>query len=328
MKRNIITLVICIGCALNIMAQQRERFSLDIPATYPIVTNSLYKTISFMDNRLNKTRNQYIVNPELFSRQLSSFVDQATDHTAQSRTLLFQLRDLSFEASDNKGFSHIRASLYEVSNSQYYVIGTLDTEVQVQNNKNMADRLQREVSAAIISFVGKSLDQNVIDNTPYTLDDIRHIDSVEKESSQLYKNDTYRDGIYYSFESFRAQQPTVTKMEVRFKKNKLSEIKLVDQSTNKSKKLEPASIYAIVLDGQAYITFDNKYYPLYLDNGNLLFDTEHNSSNIGFAPSFSVGIGSGGYRGGGIGLGVFTRTKKETATYMIDHLNGRFTQVN
>lgn len=328
MKRNIITLIICIGCALNIMAQQRERFTLDIPSTYPTVTNSLYKTISFIDNRLNKTRNQYIVNAELFSRQLSSFVDKATDHTAENRTLLFQLRDLSFETSGNKGFSHIRASLYEASNSQYYMIGTLDTEVQVQNNKNMADRLQGEVSAAIISFVGKNLDQPYIDNVPYTLDDIRHIDSVEKESSQLYKDDTYRDGIYYTFESFKAQQPTVTKIEVRFKKNKLSEIKLVDQSTNKSKKLDPANIYAVVLDGQAYITFDNKYYPLYFDNGNLLFDAEHNSSNIGFAPSFSVGIGSGGYRGGGIGLGVFTRTKKETVTYIIDHLNGNFIPIN
>lgn len=324
MKRNITILLTFVICVLHSTAQQRDRFSLNIAETYPVVQNSLYSTISFMDSRLNKTQNQYLVNAELISRELSALLDKSIDGTAQNRSMLFQLRDLSFETDGNKGFSHIRVSLYESDNSQYFMIGTLDTDVQIQVNTNLSNRLQQEVSATIISFVADNLQKPYIDVVPYTLDDVRHIDSVEKESTQLFNDDVHKDGVYYTFESFMAQEPLVTKMEVRFKKDKLSEIRLIDRTSNKFKKIDPASIYAVVLDGQAYVTFDKKYCPLYFDNGNLLFDAEHKSSNVGFAPSFSMGIGSGGYRGGGIGLGVFTQSKKETVTYMIDHLNGNF----
>lgn len=328
MKRNIIAAIILIMFALNISAQQRDNFSLDIKETHPIVQNSLYNTISFMDSRLNRTRDQYIVNAELFSWQLSSFVNMITDRTAKNGTMLFQLRNLSFETEGDKGFSHIRATLYESLNSQFYMIATLDTEIQVANGKNISPRLQEEISSTITSFIADNLTQPYTDNIPYTLDDIRHIDTIEKESSELYKDQGYRDGIYYTFDSFKNQKPIVTKMEVRFKKEKLSEIKIIDRSNNKFRKVNPSDIYAVVLDGQIYIALDKKYYTVYPDKGNLLFDAEYNSSNVGFAPSFSVGIGSGGYRGGGIGLGVFTKTKKETVTYMIDHMNGRFIKIN
>ena len=82
-----------------------------------------------MDSRLNRTRDQYIVNAELFSWQLSSFVNMITDRTAKNGTMLFQLRNLSFETEGDKGFSHIRATLYESLNSQFYMIATLDTEI-------------------------------------------------------------------------------------------------------------------------------------------------------------------------------------------------------
>lgn len=327
MKRNIIAAIIFTILALNTSAQQRDNFSLNIKEIYPEVQNSLYNTISFMDSRLNRTRDQYIVNAESFSWQLSSFINMITDRTANNRTILFQLRDLSFEREGNKGSSHIRATLYESLNSQFYMIATLDTEVQIENSQKITSRLQEEVSSTITSFIANNLTQPYIDNVPYTLDDVRHIDSIEKESSALFKNEGYKDGIYYTFDSFKNQQPTVTKMEVRFKKDKLSEIKIIDRTNNKFRKINPSDIYAVVLDGQIYVALDKKYYPVYSDNGNLLFDAEYSSSNVGFAPSFSVGIGSGGYRGGGIGLGVFTRTKKETISYMIDHINGKFVRI-
>lgn len=328
MKKNIVILIISIIYALNVSAQQRDHFSLYIPNTYPVTQNSLYTNISFIDSRLNRTRSQYIVNAELFSMQLSTFMNMATDRTAQNRTILFQLRNLSFETEDNTGSSHIRVTLYESANSQFYMIGTLDTQVQVRSNNNISAHLQNKISTTILSFIKDNLTTPYTDNIPYTLDDIRHIDSIEKESSQAFNQDSFRDGIYYTFESFKAQQPLVTKMEVKFKKNKLSEIKLADKYSNKFKKLEPSAIYGAVIDGQAYIALEKKYYPIYSDNGNLYFDVERSSSNLGISPSFSIGIGSGGYRGGGIGLGVFTHTKKESVTYMIDHLNGNFIPVN
>lgn len=326
--KKISLLIILALCVLNIRAQQRERFSLRIPAVTPVVENSLYSSVSLLDSRVNKTQNQFIIVEQAFSIELSSVLNSLITTSAQNRVLLFQLRDLSFEVDGNNGMSHIRATLYESLNSQYYFIGTLDTNVEIRDSKNVSAALQEEVSRALISFIAGKLTQPYIDNVPYTLEDVRHIDYTEKSALPLYKMSLYTDGVYYTYEGFADQQPAITKMEVKYKKNIPAEIRIENKSDGKFKKIDTESFYAVVLGGQAYISFNKKLWPLYMDNGDLFFDAEQNVSRVGFAPSFSIGIGSGGYRGGGIGLGVYNQSRKQIFTYKIDHLSGTFIPLN
>lgn len=328
MKKVIIVSTLLLICLASAFAQQSKQLHLTIPQENKIISNSLYNKISVLDSRINQNRYQFTINEQSFTKELALFLELSTDQSAHNGTLLLQIRDLSFYTNNLKGESNIRVTLYSVLNSQYYLIGTLDTEIRINAEKNTSEQLQNAVSKTILWFVSDKLAQPYIDNVPYSWEDINHIDHIERDATALYNNkQELVNGIYYSFKDIVTQTPNEAQMELKFKKDQLNEVKIKDQTDGKYKKVKPEQIYAVIADEQVYISFNKKYHLAYFNNGALYFDTEETSSNLGFSPSVSFGIGSGGYRGGGIGIGVFTRSKKDLITYKVDHINGKFIQI-
>lgn len=329
-----ILVVAIIGWAQAFATNNRpEPFSLRTANNLPTVQNSLYNSISFLNSKgfSQSYPTDFEINDSQFSMDITNAVNQMIDRTAQYRNVLFQLRDLSFYIDGFEGKSHVRATLYESTETGFLKIGTLDTDIEVQSGKNLLAILKANTSAAIIDFISQNLTNRPINNVAYSLEDIQNIDNIEKISISLYDTNTYysgyKEGIYYTFDSFIQQQPIKANLEGKYKKEKLTEVKYKDQD-NKFKKISPDKVYAVVLDNIAYIAYNNKYYRMYLDNGDLCFDVEEKSSNVGVSPSFGIGIGSGGYRGGGLGIGITTRTQKQLVTYKIDHINGKFIPIN
>lgn len=310
--------------ACPIKAQQLEPFDLQLPTAHT-VNNSLYSNVEFLDNRSDAEYNHLPIDHATFNNKLNYFVDQSAKTTAQNGILFVQLRSLDtfFDKKKKCYTTSLRINLFERINNNYYFINGLDTTLETPEKQSPV----ASISDLIYDYIAKNLSATYTDNQPYTLDDIHNFDLIEKVEMPLYTNAKLVDGIYLNFEDFAKQYPLDDKMEVKMKKGEIKEIKAMNMRSKKSIKVKPESIYAIVVDGQPYISFDKKYLPLYKDNDDLWFEDESIEGNLSVIPSGGISFGSGGYRGGGIGLNFQKNNRKIKIVYKVDHLTGKATQV-
>ena len=321
MKKLISICIISFIFATNLIARDNIKvFDLIVPAIEIQVENSLYNNIEFVDDRPDWEYQYVRINSQNFRTQLKTIIDYTIDRSANNGSLLLQLRNLDIEnISSKEAEALIRINLYEKENNNYYRIASLDSKILIENQQYFEELISNVIS----NFIIQNLKQEHIEPEPYSIDNIHNLTTLEKSEIPLYKNTSYKDGIYQFFKDFADQTPLDYKVTPKFKKNELKEIK-ISSKDEKPKKIEPKIIYAVVVGGQPYIATEKKYCPLYRDGDNFWFEDYESKSRFSVSPSFSVGIGSGGYRGGGIGIGVFTQSKKIRTTYFIDHLSGDF----
>lgn len=326
MKR-IILILISVLSAYQIHGQT-VNFELVMPED--VVKNSLYNSIECINEmqahqnlgRINyPSKIEIVVERTSIQTQLNTLMQHITDQTAGSRTLVLHIRDLFFgEGGDKNTLCHIRMNLYEKDDADYRLIGITD-QLLSDNPK----QIMTEASHTITSFIADNLTKEPMEGAPYTLDEVKNITSVEKAETPLYTTATFKDGIYLTYLSFADQQPEVQEIQAKVKDNILKEVKILNAETNKWEKVKPESVYAIVADGNAYISKDKKYYRIYRDMDDLKFVAEE-SAGHSVRPMGSFGVSTGnrgtGF-GGGIGI-VIGPKKKDKVTYMIDHLNGDF----
>lgn len=332
MKKAILILInlLCI-CNISIYAQQTVDFELIMPAG--IVDNSRYNRIQLMDELegredlgyvLNSSRYKAVIDQVPLAIQLDTLMQRITDATAGNSTLLLQLRDLNFAVDGNDhAFCHIRINLYEEDDSGYRFISIIDTTAITKHKE-----ILNEASYIITSFITDNLTSEPLAGAPYTLDEIRNITSFEKSETPLYTRYAYEDGIYPDFYSFVNQQPQKYQMQHKVKNDELKEIKILNTETNKWVKVKPQEVYAVAVDGKAYVSEDKKFYRIYRDGEDFKFIAEK-SAGHSIHPTGGVSISTGNYGtgfGGGIGI-VIGPKKKERIEYMIDHLNGDFIYV-
>lgn len=301
-----------------------KSFQLIIPET-EVISNSLYNDIEFLDSRTDYEYEMLRIDRAMFTGQLNTLLHRLTDSTAHDGVLFFQLRDLSLEKSSNNtgDFVHLRVTLFERINTDYLMINSIDEKIPVPKSKWSAEVM----SDAITNVITSNLKQAYTDPKPFNLDNIYNIAFFEKENLRLYNTKSLTDGVYTCFSDFADQIPSDLKMIPKFKKSELKEIKIVLPGSDKEQKPEIGQIYAVVIDGQSYIAAGKKYIPMYKDGDDFYFEDEVSNNKVGFAPSFSVGFGSGGYRGAGIGLGIYTKSDKQKMNFKIDHINGDFVPV-
>jgi len=322
MKKVSILFILILISVIGIYAKDDGKsFRLVIPETTK-VSNSLYNNIEFLDSRNNYEYDLLRIDPASFLSQLNTLLQALTNETAHDATLFIQLRDLSLEKeSKNEGeYAHLRITLYERINSDYLMIGTTDEKIPLPKPKEYMET----ISQAITDIISSNLLQAYTDPKPFTLENVHHIAFFEKENLKVYNTNSFANGIYLTFLDFINQVPDERKITTKFKKGELKEIKIINPENNKERKLDAAYIFAVVIDGQPYISVDNKYIPMYKVDDDFYFEDEISNSKVGFAPSFSFGIGSGGYRGAGIGLGIYGKSAKQKINFRIDHLNGDF----
>ncbi|HCO68186.1 MAG TPA: hypothetical protein DIT04_10595 [Dysgonomonas sp.] len=324
MKKQTVLLILLFVCVFNLTAGNNDELRLIIP-DMPVVSSSLYTSVIFLDDRPDYEFERIKIDSRSFNSQLNSLMLKITDRTARNGTLFFQLRNLSL--SKNKGlgdYSHLRVTFYHKIDSDYFFITTVDQKVPIKKTKEFAEIISREIAGLIAG----NLTKPYTDPKSYTNEELRNIAFHEKAPLTAYNTNIFADGVYLSFSDFINQTPERRTVIPKFKKNELKEIKIINPENKKERKISPQNIYAVVVDGQPYIATDKEFLPLRFENDEFLFEDEISNSKIGVSPAVSVGIGSGGYRGGGIGIGIFTHSQKMKILFKIDHLTGEFMPVS
>lgn len=338
MKKLFILTLLAYVFIIGIMAQDKRTKAFNLVMPENVVENSLYNNIEFLDSRLYKedlgyvqtgmlNNYAYLVDQIPFAHQFDSLINSITNETAQHKTLLLQLRNLNFseitKAMSETGYCHVRMSLYEKEYPDYYLIATLDTLLTVKA-MDVTGKLIKSSSGIITTFISDNLVSKRTDEAPFLLADIHNIDFFEKNNMKLYSADTYIDGIYPDFASFANQTPIADELTPKFdSSNNLKEIKKLNEQ-NKLKKLNPKDFYAVVVDGQPYITSNKSYIPVYKVKDEFKF---LNDGNIRIDMGAYVGAGiAAGIVGGLLGVAIIPvpSNQPEKVEMTIDHLNGHF----
>jgi hypothetical protein len=331
--------MVVLFCSIVTNAKERTKaFELQIPDV--IVENSLYSNLAYFDSREHNDNFGY-VQTSMFNNmtfmidetpldvQLNNLIKHVVEpNSALGRTLLFDLRDINFseitKSHSETGYCHIRISLFEEYDSQYYFISTLDTVVTIKA-MDVTGKLIKSASEAITYFVINNLTQEPVDEVPYTIDGVRDIDYYEKDNLQLYNTEVYKDGIYCDFKSFVNQTPESKSVIPKFKNGNLTEIRTFSEGEEKPRKIKPQNIYAVIIDGNPYISTGKSYLPVYKENNEFKFVDDGNMrTNVGAA--IGAGIVGGlfaGLMGGGF-IYVPISQQREKVVMLIDHLSGQF----
>lgn len=342
MKKIISLLIIlcCFGYTVKAAADTKA-FELITP-TNLMVDTSLYNKIEFIDSR---SFNDYLgfVQTSIFNyqtpvveetsleKQLKNVFQQITTQNAQKRTLLFQLRRLYFseitKSASETGYCHIRYNLYEKKDNRYYFISMLDTLVTVKAI-DVTSKLLNKASNTIVSQIANSLTQEANPNQSYSMVDVLNINYFEKGDLKLYGIHQLKDGLYKDFKSFANQTPKEVAIEPYFEDSLLVSFKATDIKTNKQIKFKTDEVYAIVINGQAYVSNYKCYVPIFKKDGEYQFINKGTIRNSTFF--HTVGIPNPNKK---FNFGKYlttpmylekNRITDEPIIMTVDHLSGEF----
>jgi uncharacterized protein with FMN-binding domain len=331
MHKLLLAFVAMISLPLALFAQRTtEDFQISLPDQ--VISNSLYKTISYLDSRFDTThmgivqlgafnRKARVVPKTSFSTQLTNVMNTITDSTSRNGELLFQLRQLSFAeitgAMSEKGYCFLRAALYAHINDTYQKINAIDTVLLV-SSMDVTRALFRHGSKAITGLITGSLLIPAADSNYLSLTDIQKIDSIEKRKIKVYNTSAYSDGLYLNYSSFMNQVPD-KQITVDVNGAKISAVKMLDEHGKKIK-VKAKDVYAIVNNGQPFIATEYGYYPMQRINDDLCFTGKAKiTANTGSVVAASVLFGIIG--------GLMASNANAVFEMKIDHINGGFIHI-
>ena len=312
----------------KLFSQNRtEDFEITLPDKK--VSNSLYKTIRFIDSRydtssigivqLGAFNKKAKVVPEIpFATQLSNVMNALRDATAKDGELLFQLRQFNFAeltgAMSEKGYCYLRAWLYSNKNGRYQKIASIDTVIFIKA-MDVTKALFRNGSKTITNFIADNLLKDATDLQYYSFRDILQIDSMEKNDIPLYTTSQMKEGLYETYRSFLNQTPD-KQVTAESKDEKIASVKTINEN-GKTDKVKSKDVYAIVSNGKPFIATDYGYYPLQKINDDFYFTGKAKvNANTGDVIAASIFFGIIG--------GLIASDAEATFEMKIDHINGGF----
>ena len=329
MYKIVLAQVFLLFVCVNAFAQNVVDFELSQPVTK--VDSSLYNTITFIDSR-DDTTNVGVVQTGFFNRmglvkaktplatQVSSvFNSLITAHAKQGETLL-QLRQFSFAelitGLSERGYCYMQARLYAKNGERYKKISSIDTIITLSSSIDVSNSILKAGKEGISNFIRNGIILKPTDSVSYSYHDILKIDSIEKRKIKLYNADTYKDGLYATFQSFMNQvpdKPISSEGHVLFP----GFVKTTDED-GKLKDVKSKDFYAAVYQGQPYICSKTGYYPLEKVKDDFYFIGDAKSSaNTGTMVAASALFGVVG--------GIIASAPTTSFFYMkIDHKNGKF----
>lgn len=319
--------VIILLATLNLCAQNIAReFEIALPGYK--VENSLYNTIRAVDSRAGDTvigiinygalRNidAKLVMATSLQSQLTNVLNDLTDTSAKNGELLFQLNRFSFVETWGTRYCHLIATLYDGSNGGYKPLALLDTTL-VLPPKNLSPTLTDNAGKLISDLIARRLLQHSKSSTIYSIDDVKHIDSIDMQKIPLYTATGYTDGIYKSFQSFAQQMPDQQGTIIEDGAN-ISTVKIAG-ADGKKIKLKPADVYAVVYKGQPFIATAFGYYKL-VKTGDNNFYFSGLVKKLGDSDDDNKGPKLGLDKLAGDGKG-------QNYIMMIDHRNGKLIHI-
>lgn len=258
--------------AVSAFAQKEESKSVEFSylqnkKNRPVT--SLYNQIDFLDSRQDSsaigiidTSSRRVVRAVLKSPvqpQLAGLLQGHSAGNSGDGRLLFQLRRFSFAEESGTRYCYLTATLYGQRGDKYAVVANLDTGISLSEPLTFYKELVYGENVIMNEFFGRSIGLAPSGTTSYGLDDLAHIDSLEKRQLALYNTTTYAEGLYSTYAAFRDQRPDVSGSVVAKADGSIDKLKFNDR---KWKEEKYAHIYAVVYKGTPYVVTHSGYYPL------------------------------------------------------------------
>jgi len=324
MNKLVYVLLILGSMAPAVLFGQDETVYFDIRTPKPRPEKSLYTAIGFLDSRQDtsrigvlKVRNNgrwvriALRTPVL--PQLTNVLNAYTGDGAGNGELLFQLKRFSFAEYARARYCYFSAVLYARTGDRYTRLFGVDTAFLIAT-AGVDNELDHAGNGLLDDFIAEGILLPATDPTIYSLDDIGHIDSLEKRKIPVYNTPTYTEGLYSSYAAFMAQRPDL-RGEVRTKKN--GDISSLDIHDPKWRHETKSHIFAVVYKGVPYVVTHFGYYPLQKKGDDFYF-----TGDLSLAPT------NGEQLAADIALGVIVGSAiagdKATYEVLIDHETGQF----
>jgi hypothetical protein len=307
-----------------------EEFHLPTPQKR---VESNYSNLTVIDSRVDTT-NMGVVQKGAFNRkallvakidlkaQIKHVFKHAISLTAGPGELVLNVRDFKFaeitDAFSETGYCYLRADLFAKRDSTYSKIGFFDRVLEV----SALDVTQKNIkngSENLITFLTSNLSKSNYGDS-YTMDEIKNIASIEKRKIPIYNTTKYNDGVYMKFDNFKDNAPNIKDISVKINKKGIITRVEWNRSTTQKLEINIQDIYAVVHEGKAYVSANNKMVPLEFKNDDFYFTGRAKVT----ASGGSVVLASAFF---GIIGGLIASNDSSEFIMKIDHLNGATVQV-
>lgn len=337
MKNSLQIFLILFIINFNTVGQDFKEYKIEPSLTR--ISGSLYNSIKFVDSRVD-TSNMGIVQKGLMNtnvivnariplaEQLNDYMTSVIDSGAKDGELLLQLRHILFcetTTMSETGYCYMKANLYAGKDVKTYkLLSAIDTMILVKSF-DVTNGLLKKGSSLLTELINYNLKNYPDDDASYSYHDILKIDSIEKRQIKLYNTDTFENGLYYNYSSFKNQKPDNQIIVATNKDGTISSVKTTDINNNLVR-IKSAEVYAIVFNGKPYVATGFGYFPIFKSNDYFYFVgrvkpmTSSNEENVFFAGMMFGLVGvliatSSAATGSGPGENYFI---------IIDHSNGGF----
>jgi hypothetical protein len=330
---------VCTGFK-TVNAQKTESISL-LPKQVKI-TNSNYSKVEVVDGRLDTAAPVGLIQRGAFNRsvilRLEHSMEDEVGGTAvrlidsankMDGTFLIIIR--RFYVSENTGAMSesgsftLRAGFYDKQDNMYRHMFSIDTLITIPGGLDVTKRLLLNVPEIMGTYIKQAVTFNKeeIDTARrYSLNDIQHIDEVERKDIPIFQVDVPKKGLYATYEDFKNNRPSNENVIVEHRKG--FSRPLIYEMNEKGKKGKEIlrKYYYVVSDGEKfYISRSNALYELTKTNGNYFF------TGLG-KDGADTGASMVAYAAFGI-LGGLMAGNHDTATFefVLDHVSGKFVPI-
>lgn len=282
MKRIIFLLFIILIKAVVVQAQPKTRpFQFKKPNQ--VVEHARFGKITLYDAREIKDNlgviqvgmmnaNRLLVAEPSLEKQLQSQLEQITGRKGNGELLMrlekFCIAELTGAFSE-KGFLDFRAILFsKEANGEYLQLARTDTAIVVKGMDVTKATLAR-ASDVVNNLIFDALTKNGDTTESYSLSEIEHYDDIQKKQLALYNTETYKDGLYLTYEEFALQTPSGGQAQLREGDLNLGFFK--ENEKGKLKKVNPKDYYAVVHAGNPFISSQDQFYALIKEDDDFIF---------------------------------------------------------
>lgn len=315
---------------LPIFALSQQKIQMDFAKDLKDPTRTV-KTLSVIDVRPDTTPQNLTYKGETyifeFPHDLNSSVQAEFDHdnkTKGTRDIVVLFEDFNVSEFDTGKKTvpraHVRASMFEKRNGQYYYLHTVDKNVGIVDVQNaMTPKLvsayfNRDISEALKASYTKEASSIGLNH-----DQLNNYYTVLSGGMPAFTN-TLKDGVYDSYSSFFNQNAKEGFVLEKNKEGKIVKAKKGDE------KIPEHKIYAYVENGTAYINTFSGFMPLQRnDRGYYVISNRGELEAV--APNSTYGMFGlvGGIAGAIDQNAKQNKAKKETKREIyIDPLTGAF----
>lgn len=282
------TLLFCSLFTLSILSAQKktEDFSISFPDQK--TEKSFYKTFRLIDARTDTTSlgivqkgafntKAKVIPATPLSGQFQNLLNHINNENAEDGTVVMYLKQLYFAeltgAFSEHGYCYFQAYLFAKNeNGTYSYLDKIDSVID-HSSMDVTKATMKKGSEMVSRFISRNLSKKPGTADRYSFEDIRNFDDIEKQKLNLYSAAELKDGVYFTYESFRNQQPEKEIINTKFYGKTPKIIKIYEMTDGKEKEIRKNNVYAIVYKGSPYLylSIEDLFTPAEKRNGDFYF---------------------------------------------------------